>query len=45
MALAEGGRATAYQVIPGGFLGILGGDGTGVIHVMDFPAPEPAPPA
>ena len=37
-AIAEAERATGYAVIEGGFLGIIGGQGTGVAHVTDFPA-------
>ena len=37
LAIAEVERATGYCVIPGGFLGIFGGAGTGVRHVIDFP--------
>jgi len=37
IAIAEAERATAYCTIPGGFLGMIGGAGTGVSHVIDFP--------
>ena len=39
LAIAEPERATGYMAIDGGFLGIMGGAGTGVRHVLDFPAP------
>ncbi len=37
-AIAEAERATGYAVTERGFLGIIGGQGTGVSHVTDFPA-------
>ncbi len=36
-AIAEAARATGYAVLDGGFLGAVGGAGTGVSHVSDFP--------
>jgi len=36
-AIAEADRATGYAVLENGFLGAIGGAGTGVAHVMDFP--------
>lgn len=38
-AIAEADRATGYTATDGGFLGIMGGAGTGVAHVIDFPCP------
>ena len=37
-AIAEEERATGYSTRPDGFLGIMGGAGTGVAHVIDFPS-------
>ena len=37
-AIAEADRATGYTATDAGFLGIMGGAGTGVAHVIDFPA-------
>ena len=36
-AIVETERSTGYAVTGGGFLGIIGGEGTGVPHVTDFP--------
>ena len=36
-AIAEAERATGYAVLEDGFLGAIGGAGTGVTHVIDFP--------
>jgi hypothetical protein len=37
IAISEAERSTGYQVIEGGFLGIMAGAGGGVRHVIDFP--------
>jgi hypothetical protein len=37
IAISEPERSTGYGVIEGGFLGIMGGAGTGAEHVIDFP--------
>lgn len=36
-AIAEADRSTGYEVSGSGFLGAMGGAGTGVAHVIDFP--------
>ena len=36
-AISEAERATGYTIIDGGFLGTMGGAGTGVSHVTGFP--------
>ena len=41
MAIAEPERATGYCRLDGGFLGVVGGAGTGVTHVIDFPPATP----
>ena len=37
MAIAEPDRATAYQIVPGGFLGLMAGAGAGIDAVLEFP--------
>lgn len=41
IAIAEAERATGYCAVTGGFLGVIGGAGTGVGHVIDFPDSPP----
>jgi hypothetical protein len=41
VAISEPERSTGYCAIEGGFLGIIGGAGTGVEHVIGFPEEVP----